>query len=387
MEPDNIKYSYETLWKFIIRPPRDEYTEEDLGENHFIYHRKTYTRSDYSIISSEGYALKCSFIQPDPECRPREEMPVVIYLHGNSSSRLEGLRMAHILLKNDINLFIFDFAGSGISEGEYISLGYHEKDDIKTVIDFLERIPGVGKIGLWGRSMGAATTMLYAHHDNRIKVICMDSPFADFSKLAKELCLKHVSKIPNFLIDVAMSIVRSTIKKKNGLDIYKLKPINCAEKTTIPAIFIHALNDELINIEHTIELCEKYGGEKSIYSCKGGHNSPRPRDIVDKIGTFFAKHLNNGNNDDYFLKDENLKESYYDNDKDIGHSQNFDVLNNVINNINLEDLKNLKESYNVDDKDIGHSHSLDLSTNDNSKIILEDSGKEKEKIKENNDKK
>jgi hypothetical protein len=50
-------------------------------------------------------------------------MPVVIYLHGNSSSRLEGLRIAPELLKRNINLFIFDFAGSGRSEGDYVSLG------------------------------------------------------------------------------------------------------------------------------------------------------------------------------------------------------------------------------------------------------------------------
>ena len=52
-------------------------------------------------------------------------MPVVIYLHGNSSSRIEGLNVARELLKRNINLFVFDFAGSGLSEGEYISLGYH----------------------------------------------------------------------------------------------------------------------------------------------------------------------------------------------------------------------------------------------------------------------
>ncbi len=77
-------------------------------------------------------------------------MPVVIYLHGNSSSRLEGLKIATELLKRDINIFVFDFAGCGLSEGEYISLGWHEKSDLKIIIDFVERIPGVCKIGLWG---------------------------------------------------------------------------------------------------------------------------------------------------------------------------------------------------------------------------------------------
>ena len=79
--------------------------------------------------------MKCSFIEPDDECRPTEEMPVVVYLHGNSSSRLEGQRMVDHLLKHDINVFLFDFAGSGKREGEFISLGYHESRDVGIIID------------------------------------------------------------------------------------------------------------------------------------------------------------------------------------------------------------------------------------------------------------
>jgi len=78
-------------------------------------------------------------------------MPVVIYLHGNSSSRLEGLKMAPELLKRHINIFVFDFAGCGMSEGEYISLGWHEKDDLRIIVDFVQKLPGVSKIGTWGK--------------------------------------------------------------------------------------------------------------------------------------------------------------------------------------------------------------------------------------------
>lgn len=78
-------------------------------------------------------------------------MPVVIYLHGNSSSRLEGLRMAPELMKRNINIFVFDFAGCGMSEGEYISLGWHEKDDLRIIVDFVEKLPGVSRIGIWGK--------------------------------------------------------------------------------------------------------------------------------------------------------------------------------------------------------------------------------------------
>ena len=124
-EKDKVKFSYETLWKFIIRPPRDEYTENMLIKPSFKLKGIIYQRKDYDVKSSQGYNLKCSFIEPSPEYRPSKIMPVVIYLHGNSSSRVEGSNMAPCLLKRNINIFIFDFAGCGKSEGEYISLGYH----------------------------------------------------------------------------------------------------------------------------------------------------------------------------------------------------------------------------------------------------------------------
>ena len=91
MQKEEIKYSYETLWKFIIRPPRDEYDEDFLVDSYFSYKNKRYQRKDYDLISSEGYKMKCSFVEPVDECRPSIEMPVILYLHGNSSSRLEGL--------------------------------------------------------------------------------------------------------------------------------------------------------------------------------------------------------------------------------------------------------------------------------------------------------
>ena len=270
MENKDIKFSYETLWKFIIRPPRDEYTESMLGKQSFHYNSKKYIRKDFDIMSTQGYILKCSFIEPTKAYRVSVKMPVVIYLHGNSSSRIEGLSMAKYLLKRDINLFVFDFAGSGLSEGEYISLGYHESDDLGNVIDFLEKIPGVGKIGLWGRSMGAATAMIYAHRDKRVRALCLDSPFADFERLARELTKKNLSfSLPGFILSTMLSIVRGTILKKNGLDIDKLKPIDAADKTFQPVIFVHAINDELIDVKHSMDLFNKYEGqEKSLKCCE-----------------------------------------------------------------------------------------------------------------------
>jgi len=343
MKNDDISFSYETLWKFIIRPPRDEYNEKMLGDKKFRYRNINYERKDYSIISSQGYLLKCSFIEPMKEYRPSIEMPVVLYLHGNSSSRIEGLQICGELLKRNINLFIVDFAGCGLSEGEYISLGYHESHDVGIIINFLEKIQGVGRIGIWGRSMGAATTMIYAHRDMRVKAICLDSPFADFFRLAKELVLKQIT-LPSFLITGMLKIVGSTIYGKNGLDIEKLKPINVANKTFQPALFIHAENDQLININHSIDLIAKYGGKEKILKRldKGGHNTKRNKEIINEIGEFFSKHLigNNINLDKAVMRMINKIKDMHLNRKN----------NNNINNINKnKDInKQTQEKNNVD---------------------------------------
>ena len=365
VEQEKPKISYETLWKAIIRPYRDIYKIKDLGNPKFSFFARTYIRKDYDLISSEGYLMKCSFYEPEISFRPKKIMPVVLYLHGNSSSRLEGMGVLREVLKRDMNLFTIDFPGCGLSEGDYISLGYHESRDVKVVVDFIEKLPGVGNIGLWGRSMGAATTMIYAHKDDRIKAIVMDSPFADFSILAKELVLKQI-KLPNFLIDGALKIVNMTVRKKNGLDIEKLKPIDSAPKTKQPAIFVHANNDELINNRHSEMLLNAYGGKnKKLKRCEGNHNSRRPFKIMKEIGEFLYNNLVNNNpnvndnkkvddfnnifnldlyseEDQNKVEDKNQKNEINTNKIETNPSNNKEIDKNEIN-LNNNEIKEKKE--------------------------------------------
>ena len=220
-------------------------------------------------------------------------MPYVIYLHENCASRIQAMSnsMKICLLKHNINLVAFDFAGSGLSEGKYISLGYHEKHQVRNVVDFLERFPGVGNIGLWGRSMGAATTLLYTPTDRRIKCIVVDSPFSDFRKLAKEICKSNVN-IPSLLIEGAISIIGSTVKNKNGMDINDIKPINSVKKCKVPAFFIHAVDDTFVKYEHSENILNNYAGDiKKLKGITGGHNGARPKALLDEIGEFFSEYL------------------------------------------------------------------------------------------------
>lgn len=73
-------------------------------------------REDFQVVSrDEKLRLECSLYSPVYlKDKPR---PAVIYLHGNSSSRLESQPYAHMFASEGISLINFDFGGCGISEG------------------------------------------------------------------------------------------------------------------------------------------------------------------------------------------------------------------------------------------------------------------------------
>jgi pimeloyl-ACP methyl ester carboxylesterase len=72
------------------------------------------------------------------------------------------VKFAEMVLAHRVAFACFDFSGSGLSEGEYVSLGYYESDDVEAVVSHLRRSKGFTEIALWGRSMGAVTALLYA---------------------------------------------------------------------------------------------------------------------------------------------------------------------------------------------------------------------------------
>ena len=281
---------YSSLWKAIIRPPKDDYSYEDLGPKRFLVNRRECKRTDVDIKNGRGFNLRCSHFEPADKTRPAKKLPCVIYLHGNCSSRVESLSTVRLLLSSNITLFSFDFSGCGQSEGEYISLGWYEREDLKTVIEYLRGTETVATIGLWGRSMGAVTALLYADRDPSIGGMLLDSPFSSLKLLAEELCRKH-TKVPGFVLSMALKFVRKTIKNKASFDILELTPIKNVENCFIPALFGVADQDDFIDPHHGQDLYDKYSGDKNIIRFEGDHNSERPSFLYDSALIFFLNTL------------------------------------------------------------------------------------------------
>ena len=118
---------------------------------------------DFTLKNSRGQTLHVSHWTPDTvKGRPH---PCVIWLHGNSSSREEALTIMDSVIPLRISLVALDFSGCGHSEGDFVTLGWHERDDVSTVVTHLRANKNISSIVLWGRSMGAATGTHFARAD------------------------------------------------------------------------------------------------------------------------------------------------------------------------------------------------------------------------------
>ncbi|CAN6551508.1 unnamed protein product [Malus baccata var. baccata] len=277
----------EQLVNFIIRPPRAEYDpQNDLLDQEFILKGKWYQRKDVELKNSRGDVLKCSHYTPivSPEEKP---LPCVIYCHGNSGCRADASEAAIILLPSNITVFTLDFSGSGISGGDHVTLGWNEKDDLKTVVDYLRADGNVSLIGLWGRSMGAVTSLLYGAEDPSIAGMVLDSPFSDLVDLMMELVDTYKIRLPKFTVKFAIQYMRRAIQKKAKFDIMNLNTIKVASSCFVPALFGHAIDDDFIQPHHSDRIFEAYMGDKNIIKFEGDHNSPRPQFYFDSINIFF----------------------------------------------------------------------------------------------------
>jgi fermentation-respiration switch protein FrsA (DUF1100 family) len=224
-------------------------------------------------------------------------------LHGNSSSRCEAYAEVKYLLPKNICLFSFDFCGCGKSEGDYISLGYYEKEDVHCVIEYLLKSKKVSKIGLWGRSMGAVTAIMYAsEHPSNISALILDSGFYSLNTLIHELVNSRVN-LPNFIIDKVLNSVKETVREKAGFSLDEIEPYLYARKCITPAFFCHGEQDNFVFTHHCNDLYNDYKGcVKLISKVKGNHNSSRPVEFKKKATEFLYKYLK----DDDYENDETI---------------------------------------------------------------------------------
>ncbi|MEQ8762901.1 MAG: alpha/beta fold hydrolase [Planctomycetota bacterium] len=218
-----------------------------------------------------------------------ERGPAIVYGHGNASNRLSVLDTADELLEQGFQVLAIDFAGCGDSDGDLITLGYHEWQDLSCALDWIEMRPEVDaqRLALFGRSMGASASLLCATRDERVRSLVLDSPFADLGQLCREQGRKM--GLPEF---PSWSVVRQVVRWRAGFDPAEVVPIEGLERLDVPILLIHGESDELIGIHHSERVLAARPELTELWRLPGArHNDWRGDRYADRIATFLSETL------------------------------------------------------------------------------------------------
>lgn len=220
-------------------------------------------------------------------------------MHGNAGSRVDANPVVRVLLPMNITVLALDFSGCGKSEGEYISLGHYEQDDIRTVVRHLRNEGRTSLISLWGRSMGAVTAVLYTASDPSVAGVVLDSPFSKLPSLMLELATRvrlniggyNIPALPATIAGVALSVIRSSIRKRHDFDIDKLDAASAAANCYCPALFGHGDEDDFIVEEHSETIKNNWAGDCHMILFSASHNSQRPSSWYKSAAIFTSRIL------------------------------------------------------------------------------------------------
>eukprot|EP00441_Pelagodinium_beii_P046906 CAMPEP_0197621904 /NCGR_PEP_ID=MMETSP1338-20131121/2330_1 /TAXON_ID=43686 ORGANISM="Pelagodinium beii, Strain RCC1491" /NCGR_SAMPLE_ID=MMETSP1338 /ASSEMBLY_ACC=CAM_ASM_000754 /LENGTH=485 /DNA_ID=CAMNT_0043191479 /DNA_START=65 /DNA_END=1519 /DNA_ORIENTATION=+ len=290
-------------WRLICRPPRSKYSSVHLGPSRLrvmLPHADQpgkrrlshpFHRQDLTLRNPRGHILECCHFQPVSNATEKK-LPCVIFCHGSSSCRVDAFQVMPWLLQYNMTLFCFDFAGSGNSEGEYVTLGRHEEEDILTVMNYLLSEASVSSIGLWGKSMGAVAALFRTSKDRRVDACVLDSPFSDFRGVVLETCARsQLQWVPTQAVDFGLSIIAKDVEQRVGVDPRELQPILDAPNCLCSAFFGCAEEDTLVPPSQVRALQEAWGGPSQIMVFEGDHNTERPANFLEKASQFMWETL------------------------------------------------------------------------------------------------
>jgi hypothetical protein len=252
--------------------------------------------------------------------------------------------------------------------------------------------------------MGAVTAIMYGDRDPSIAGMVLDSPFSSLKTLVEEL-VKDKVNIPNFIVNQALKLVKSTVQKKAKFKLDDIEPITFAERCFIPCLFVAAKDDNFVKPHHAKILHDIYPGDKNLISVDGDHNSVRPRFFKDSAAIFFyntlqVQHIkeisdnyagfnytkksedsiNNNNMENNKLKEEAKintvqkdDNKFFMEDKYSGMSS-FEQINEKLNNLEL-----------LEDEEEMFRKIIEMSKAEYEQQQNKDTDKEKEKEKEKKD--
>ncbi|MBI9011213.1 MAG: alpha/beta hydrolase [Clostridiales bacterium] len=234
---------------------------------------EVYIKSDY------GYNLSGYWFGNN------NSIKTMIICHGYTYSLYGSVKYMDMFLKRGYNILIYNHRYHGKSGGDNCSLGYYEKMDLKSCVDWVKlRVGEDSIVGTHGESMGAATALMHAAIDDRISFVIADCPFESVYEQ-----FKHRLKIEYKLPAIPFLNFSNLFTKLKINTFYKdISPIRVIDKIKQPVLFIHGDQDQYIPPSHSKHLFALKEGHKTLYLSKGAdHAEAFEKDRVLYVKTVY----------------------------------------------------------------------------------------------------
>jgi len=241
--------------------------------------------TDISFPSRDGLTLKGWWLETQADA------PAVVMVHGSTRNRAEPpermMGMAKALVNGGFNVLTFDMRGHGESEGEHVSAGLYERNDLMGAVDYIRQCGITGKIGVLGFSMGAATCLMTTPECEEIDAAVTDGAYADIVSIVESEFASR-SDLPGFFLPIILFMTKTLY----DVDFTAIKPIEAVKDITVPVFIIHGGLDSMVPVDHAYRLaaaCRNPDSQLWVVPeaehCEG--YIERPEEYVEKVLSFF----------------------------------------------------------------------------------------------------
>lgn len=188
-----------------------------------------------------------------PAAQP--DAPAVILIHGSGGCKCDAsvLLAAGMLHRHGFTVFPIDLRDMGMSDVEdgLHSAGTKEYLDALGVFDWLVNVKGIPpeKIGMWGNSFGAITSLDAFAAEPKLAAVFADSSFSDMQTALNEELARN--NYPTWLAPAGLLMARIV----SGDDLMSRSPLDAMRKHAGRPIFLtHGELDQRIDVHHAYDL-------------------------------------------------------------------------------------------------------------------------------------
>jgi alpha-beta hydrolase superfamily lysophospholipase len=242
---------------------------------------------EVAFQSRDGLTLRGWFI---PAEKPGG---TIIFCHGHIGSMDPDLEYAPAFHDGEYNVLMFDFRGHGRSEGQRVSMGYHERLDLLGAVDYLKG-RGIDRVGVLGFSMGGAVAISTAPQSEAIRAVVSDGAFARLGSAIASGARER--GLPGWVAAWASPLIICSASLRLGAWLPKADPVRWVDKIAPRALLIvHGGLDPYTSLAEVQELYAKAGEPKELWVVpEAGHrmvDKRRPDEYRARLLAFFDKWL------------------------------------------------------------------------------------------------